>query len=1026
MRTIMMKRYMFKRFTPWCLTAFVAALGVSSVAPIARAELGIVPGSFSVTASSNQAGAHPDLTTSFAFTTDSSNVLTGHPRDTVVDLPAGFAGTLPAVPSCLPEDFSTLPGGFHAQTCPLDSQVGTASLVVNVGYQLYHLVVPVYNLTPNQGETAKLGFSALVFKIQAVVSVRPGDYGIRTEVKNADAALGDVDSVALTLWGVPANATHDSQRGLLCTEVGDCEYCDQTGCGEGRGPSSSGVQDLPFLRNPTECTSVPLTATLSVRSWEDPEALHTASADVGPITGCEHLGFEPTISVQPLLSQASSPSGYTVDLKVPQNDNPEGVASADVRKAVVTLPQGVVLSPSAANGLSDCTDAEVGLGNDDPVACPPASKVGEATLTTPALQDKLTGGVYLAGPSSGPITEPPYRIFLTLAGDGVNIKLAGSVQPDPVTGQLRTTFEENPDLPFSELVIKITNGPRAPLVNPSTCGAFTTSTDFTPWSSPFTPDATPFSVFGITGCAGPRFAPAFAAGTVSNQAGGFSPFTLTMSRSDADQDMSGIEVHMPPGLLGMLSSVVLCPEPQASQGACGSQSLIGHTITAAGAGPDPYWIGGNVFLTGPYKGAPFGLAVVVHALAGPFDLGNVIVRAAVNVDSHTGAVTVTSDPLPTILRGVPLALKTVNVIIDRPGFIFNPTDCNPLAVSGALTSTQGMYDAVSSRFQVANCTGLPFKPSFTASTQAQTSKAGGASLRVKVTSGSGQANIGKVRIVLPKQLPARLTTLQKACPDTVFDVNPSSCPAASTIGTAIARTPVLTSPLVGPVYLVSHGGVAFPDAVIVLQGEGVTLYLDGNTNIKKGITSSTFNSVPDAPITSFETTLPEGPHSAFAADIPAKAKGNLCKQTLTMPTVLTGQNGAVVTQTTKIAVTGCPKSKAKKGKKASSVHHGKGEDHEEEVGASSTGSGVAFLFGGAREHRRRLYLRSPAGHGEHASGRREANPQRSRGAREPFGIADDIVAAFRDPESGCKRRGGDTTGLFRADEWRQREVGCAG
>jgi hypothetical protein len=658
-----------------------------------------------------------------------------------------------------------------------------------------------------------------------------------------------------------------------------------------------------------------------VRSWENPEELHTATANVGPITGCEHLGFEPTISVQPTVNQANIPSGYTVDLKVPQNDNPEGVASADIRKAVVTLPQGVSLSPSAADGLRACTDAQVGLGNDDPVNCPLASKIGDATLTTPALPDKLTGGVYLAGPSSGPITEPPYRIFLTLAGDGVNVKLAGSVQPDPVTGQLRTTFDENPDLPFSELVLQLKSGPRAPLVNPSTCGMFTTSTDLTPWSAPFTPDATPFDAFEITGCTGPHFSPSFSAGTVSNQAGSFSPFTLTLSRSDADQNLSGLEVHMPPGLLGMLSSVALCPEPQASQGACGPQSLIGHTSTAAGAGADPYWIGGNVFLTGPYKGAPFGLAVVVHALAGPFDLGNVIVRAAISVDSHTGAVVVTSDPLPTILRGVPLALRTVNVTIDRPGFMFNPTDCNPLSVNGTLTSTQGMGAEVSSRFQAANCASLAFRPKFTASTQAKTSKANGASLHVKVTSGAGQTNIGKVRIVLPKQLPARLTTLQKACPDSVFDVNPSACPAASAIGTAIARTPVLTNPLTGPVYLVSHGGVAFPDAVIVLQGEGITLYLDGNTNIKKGITSSTFNSVPDAPISSFETTLPEGPHSAFGTDIPAKAKGSMCGQSLKMPTVLTGQNGAQITQTTKITVTGCPKKKAKK----ASTHHRKGK-----------------------------------------------------------------------------------------------------
>ncbi len=370
----------------------------------------------------------------------------------------------------------------------------------------------------------------------------------------------------------------------------------------------------------------------------------------------------------------------------------------------------------------------------------------------------------------------------------------------------------------------------------------------------------------------------------------------------------------PPGLLGTLKNVVQCPEPQASQGACGEGSLIGHTEVAAGAGSHPFWDAGKVYLTGPYKGQPFGLSVVTPAKAGPFNLGNVVVRAAIHVDRNTSVLTVVSDPFPQIIDGVPLRIKTVSVTIDRPGFMFNPTNCAQRAVTGTIASVQGASVGVSSPFAVAGCANLPFKPSFAASTQAKTSKANGASLFVKVGSGPGQANIAKTRIVFPKQLPARLTTLQKACVDKVFDTNPAACPAGSIIGTAIAHTPVLANPLVGPLYLVSHGGAAFPDAVIVLQGEGIQLYLDGNTNIKKGITSSTFNSVPDAPISTFEVTLPEGPHSAFATNIPTKAKGDMCGQALTMPTTLTGQNGAVITQNTKIGVTGCPKTKIKKKK----------------------------------------------------------------------------------------------------------------
>jgi hypothetical protein len=366
-------------------------------------------------------------------------------------------------------------------------------------------------------------------------------------------------------------------------------------------------------------------------------------------------------------------------------------------------------------------------------------------------------------------------------------------------------------------------------------------------------------------------------------------------------------------LLGIIKGVERCGETQANQGTCGPGSLIGHVTAAAGAGPEPYVVhGGQVFLTGPYKGAPFGLSFVIPAVAGPYNLGNVVVRAAIHVDRHTTQITVVSDPLPTILQGVPLDVRKVNVTIDRPGFMFNATSCEPLAVTGALTSTLGAQASVASHYQAVNCASLPFKPSFTVSTQARTSKKNGASLDVKVGYPQGsQANIRSVAVTLPKQLPSRLTTIQQACPEATFDQNPASCPAGSNIGTATATTPVLANPAMGPAYLVSHGGAAFPDLVIVLQDEGVTLELVGSIDIKKGVTSSAFRTVPDVPILGFELTLPEGPHSGLAAVLPAKAKGNMCGTSLIMPTTITGQNGAVVKQNTKIAVTGCAKSKKK-------------------------------------------------------------------------------------------------------------------
>jgi hypothetical protein len=906
-------------------TAIVAVGMLATLIPAARAAVMLQPGSFAVTATSNQAGAHPDLTASFAFVTDSRGRLVGdHPKTIAVDLPSGFSGEPPATPRCPLDQFSSEKGGFSPQTCPPDTQVGTAVATVNDGTGAKEERAPVYNLVPNEGETAKFGFFTSVFGIQAVVSVRPGDYGVHTTVQNLDESAGELDASSLTLWGVPADPSHDAQRGLVCNGA-SCAFCNGSGCGG--GPISAGTSRVPFLRNPTECTSAPLTATLGITSWEHPEQPpETFTANVGPITGCDRLGFDPTISVQPTVTQPGVPAGYTVDLKVPQNSNPDGLSSADLRRAIVTFPAGVALSPSAANGLQACTDAQVGLGTSEPPSCPDGSKLGEATVTTPALPDKLAGALYLAGPAVGPITGPPYRTFLTLAGDGVTVKLVGSTSPDPSTGQLVTTFEENPQLPFSELMLRLNEGPRAPLANPDGCGTFVTRTDLTPWSSPFTPDATPFSPFEITGCGAPRFAPSFNAGSVSNQAGGFSPFTVTVARGDSDQHLSGISVQTPPGLLGMLSNVTLCPEPQASAGACGPASLIGHATTAAGPGADPFWVGGNVFITGPYKGAPFGLSIVVHAVAGPFDLGNVVVRAAIHVDPHTSQLTVTSDPLPRILGGIPLDLRTVNVTIDRPSFTFNPTSCNIMSVGGRLTSVEGASAVVSSRFQAANCAALPFKPKFTALTLAKTSKASGAYLHVKIVSGAGQANIAKVKVDLPLQLPSQLKTLQKACLASVFESNPAGCPPESIVGQAKVVTPLLPVPLTGPAYFVSYGNEEFPSLTMVLQGYGVTVDLIGSTFISKaGITSTTFKTVPDVPFNTFELILPQGRYAALAVHLPDKAKGSLCGRHLEMPTLLVAQNGAEIHQNTPIAVAGCKKAKkskkARRGSKA--THYGK-------------------------------------------------------------------------------------------------------
>jgi hypothetical protein len=698
--------------------------------------------------------------------------------------------------------------------------------------------------------------------------------------------------------------------------------------GPGSEECTGGSTTKPLLNLPTACTGA-LTTTFRADSWNDPGDFTSEGASTAGLSGCEGLDFTPSLEVQPETTSASSPSQFSVGLHMPQEsfENPNGRGEANLEGAVVTLPAGLVVNPASADGLEGCSMAQANLEGEGAASCPDASKVGSVEIDTPVLEKPLAGAVYVAKPFENPF-DSLLAIYIAVNDPqtGAVIKLAGHVVPNAQTGQLSATFEEDPQLPFENLEVDFFGGPRAALSTPQNCGEYTASSQLTPWSGGSL--AQPLSSFQInsgpggSSCASlGAFAPSFTAGTANNGGGAFGSFSATFGRMDGEQALSGLQVTTPPGLLGVLSSVSQCGEPQAAQGTCPAASQIGTTTVAAGAGPDPVYLpvagqpADPVYLTSGYKGAPYGLSVVVPAIAGPFNLGTVVERAAISIDPHTSQIIITSDPLPRILDGIPLQIRTVVVNINRPGFMFNATNCAAQSVGAKISGVQAATVALASPYQAVNCSTLPFKPKFSASAAGKASKAGGASLDVKVSSkggpqpGGGEANIKSVKVDLPKQLPSRLTTLQKACTAKVFEANPASCPKESNVGMATASTPVLTHPLIGPAYLVSHGGVAFPDLEIVLQGEGITLILDGNTEIEKGITSSIFKSVPDAPISSFELKLPTGKFSILGANVPRKAKYNLCGQTLAMSTAITGQNGAVIKQSTKISITGCPKSK---------------------------------------------------------------------------------------------------------------------
>jgi hypothetical protein len=523
---------------------------------------------------------------------------------------------------------------------------------------------------------------------------------------------------------------------------------------------------------------------------------------------------------------------------------------------------------------------------------------------------------------------PNLKLLVAASGEGVNLKLLGDVHLDEATGRLTTTFSETPELPFTTFRLSFSGGAQAALYTPQRCGSYQTTSDFTPWTTPSVQDAFPSSEFAVSSGvgAGPcpsgalPFAPTLTAGSTTDQAGGFTDFSLLLTRPDGQQRISTLQFKTPKGLLGMISKVPLCPEPQSAQGTCSAASQIGHTTVEAGPGsaplviPEPGQAPAPIYLTGGYKGAPYGLSIAVPVLAGPFNLGTVVVRSAIAVDRHTAQLTITTDPLPSILDGVPTDLRAINAVVDRPGFMFNPTNCEPQSFAGTATSTEGASAPIASHFQMGSCRSLEFHPDFKVSTSAQSSKANGASLDAKILyptppAGNNQATsqsaIASVKVDLPIQLPSRLTTLQKACLAKVFEEDPAKCPKESLVGKATAITPVLPVPLTGPAYFVSHGGEAFPSLIIVLQGYGVTVELIGTTLIKNGITSSTFKQVPDVPITSFELNLPEGHFSALGANLPESAKGSFCGQKLLMPTAFTGQNGAVIHQNTPVAIQGC-------------------------------------------------------------------------------------------------------------------------
>jgi hypothetical protein len=831
-------------------------------------------------ATTTLSGSHPErLTVDLAFPVQkvgtSSLSGTEPPREVIADLPRGVIINPTATPVRCTEAQLT------SASCPLASQVGAVTIMTLAG-GANPITTPLYNMIPPPGAPGSFGFDAVgvgIF-VHLLGSVRSdGDYGLTGTVSDILARPPNpVLSAQTQLWGDPTSPVHDGIR--ECPTYGDCPL----------DPSER--TDVAMLAMPTECSGEPLVSKVRARSWENPGVFKAAIHETAdPLDGCNQLEFKPSIEVEPTTNLVDSPSGLRFDLHQPQDFTLDGRSTAALKDALVTLPQGMVANPSQAAGLEACSPTEIGLAtplgqsaarfDKDPASCPDAAKLGKVVVSTPLLEDPLPGegglgAVYLAEPFQNPFGSL-LAIYIVIDDPetGTVAKLAGKVIPDPVSGQLSTRFEENPQLPLEDIELEFFEGPRAPLRTPPTCTSHTVAANFTPWSSPeapdapaadsFTPSAAPGGGACPTSAAAAPHAPVLGAGSLSPQAGAYSPFVLALGRDDGTQEIAGLETVLPPGLSAKLAGVSNCPEAAIAaakareapnQGAleiaspsCPAASRVATVTVAAGAGPSPFYVQGSAYLAGPYKSAPLSLVVITPAVAGPFDLGAVVVRAALHVNPTNARVRAVSDPLPTILQGIPLDLRSATVSTNRPQFTLNPTSCDPMAVQARVTSVFGALASPSSHFQVGGCQALPFKPKLELRLLGGTRRGAHPKLRATLTAKPGEANIARTSVALPRSEFLDQSHIRTVCTRVQFAAE--QCPAGAIYGHVRAFTPLLEEPLEGPIYLRSSDN-ELPDTVGVLRGPPsrpvqieVAARID---SFKRGIRAN-FEAVPDAPIT---------------------------------------------------------------------------------------------------------------------------------------------------------------------------------
>jgi hypothetical protein len=896
-----------------------------------------------------QAGAHPfamTTTLNFSFTGEGEEAVPdGSPKDLTVSLPAGLIGDRAAVPFCSTVDFLLVDAEHETSACPNTSVIGRLDVRVPGQTSGGGDPSPAFNLAPPPGAAAKIGFVVLHVPVALLIRVSPSPpYNLVASLQNTADSVA-IGGSRLVIWGNPASSAHDKDRGTCIVTQGTCPVA---------------LAERPFLTLPRSCTG-PLLTTYEANSWETPEVFvsgksesHDNATPPNPLglSGCGKLPFGPTITAKPTSLAAKSASGLDFSLDVADEGltNPQGLANSDVRKAVVTLPEGMSVNPSIAEGLEVCSQAELDREtafSAPGAGCPNASKIGTVEVETPLLDENVNGALYQATPYENP-SGSLIALYLVIKNPnlGIIVKQAIKVEPDPVTGRLTTIADDIPQLPFSHFKLHFREGARSPLVTPTACGTFNAEATLYPWSggAPVTtgsafqiiigPESKPCPSGGL-----PPFRPGLEAGTLNNAAGRFSPFNLRISRTDSEQEITHFSIKLPPGITGKLAGIPYCSDaaiaaatartgPHGGQEeldnpSCPAASEIGRTLAGSGVGSSLVYAPGKIYLAGPYHGSNLSMVAITAGVVGPFDIGTVVIREAFKIDPETAEVFVDStgsDPIPHIIKGVPVHLRDIRAYVDKPSFVLNPTDCTRTSTASTLLGAGLDFGSeaddrpitVSTPFQAADCAALPFKPRLGLRLIGGTRR--GAHPAFKATlkmNGIGEAGIARAEVTLPKSEFIENAHFNTICTRVQFKAgagNGANCPAGSIYGKATAVTPILDEPLTGPVFLRSSEH-QLPDLVVALHNRQVDFALVGHVDSVKGRLRNTFEAAPDAPVSSFVLEMKGGKKGLFVNST------NLCKGTHRAKSNFTGQNGKEWNTRPALKVK-CKKGKGRKGKAA--------------------------------------------------------------------------------------------------------------